>query len=453
MSAPARIPVAFHEHLFSVMVPEYESDINCLLEFNGQLDFERLTEAVLAAIADTPLWGYRYVPHWRAPYWQQIPRPERRQLITLLETSDPRATEQAVLAAPVHSAVHVTVMRTSDRDILCLRVDHRLADATGSRGLLATIWKNFREQRTEPATDGPLIRLTFEALSGIATQAELRELLQQRKQQVREQAALPVSYTMPRLQRDDVYRLPRLVQYPAGTMDQIRARAMQNRATPPMVLQAAAFLAFRDVVPMPADSRLEMPVMIDLRRYLPKDQPQCSASMLIGMSNLHLGGDAPADLASVLPLVAQELKSKRGRWFGLIDSPLILQLPLLKLIFTRLLPYTWIRSLLRRRIFNPLQMPGVTVTEQGDFGSPGDQWGDTELTRGFCSTGVWKVPSVSVGFSTSGTQLTISVATGPDSFSDQLVRRIDHHLRQYMEWPDDFGRFRQFGLQPESPQQ
>lgn len=451
MSAPDRVRVEFHEQLFAAMVPEYQSDIHCFIEFENQLDFERLQQAVLTALAESPMWAYRFQQHWWRSHWQRIPRAERRSLITLHETNDLRATEQAVLTGPVTAGVSVAVLRTPDADTIIFRVDHRLADASAAREFIAAVRKHYDLRSQEPAEDGPVMHVTPEVLTPVATPAERWELLKRRMRETKHLNTRPQAFQTPRPQSPEEWqRLPRLMQYPTGALNALRERALQDRVTPPIALQAACYLALRDLVNPKPGTELPVATMVDLRRYVPKETPVGSASMLLGVVRQLIPVDRPHDISAIIAELNAGLRAQRGRWFGLVDSPLVAELPALKFCL-RLLPDFRIRKRLRDSIFNRRITPELTVTDQGDYGTPGDTWGDTVQKIGFCSTGVWGLPAISVGFCTSGSRFTVSVAIGPDSFSRQLAERIDHYLTQYVGWPANYGELRPQGLSPATP--
>ncbi|MDP1797461.1 MAG: hypothetical protein Q8K78_08275, partial [Planctomycetaceae bacterium] len=86
MSRARRIPADLCEKMFAAMVPLYQCDINCVLQFSGRLDGERLTAAFLVALAEEPMWSHRFVAAFWQPYWEPIPREDRRELVSMVTT-------------------------------------------------------------------------------------------------------------------------------------------------------------------------------------------------------------------------------------------------------------------------------------------------------------------------------------------------------------------------------
>lgn len=430
--APKRIPLDLHEICFAIMPPEYLCDIDCIFELDGHVDFERLKQAFLAAIAEEPMWGYRYVEHWWTPHWEQFPREERAKLISCVTTEQPAETLGALLRSPVEFAVTVTVFRSTTCDRICFRFDHRLVDATGSRLFTELVAEHYQKSSLEPEVDAPLKRRTFNLLKGAATPAERRKLLWKLLQHSQRVRKAPVLFELPPCTAEDPLSFPWLLHYPAGSVTELSARALRDRASLTMALQAATFLAARDLMQLPDGAEVFHQLLVDLRRYLPASEQKAHASMLIGMVLLWYDQPGLNSMSAVLSHLRTRLTEQRGPQFALMMSPVPTDVPLLR-FWSRYAPYLRKRKVLRKDVFGKTT-PKVAVTDLGNYGQPGDAWAPGTLKNAFCTTGPWGIPSVTVGNSSCGNRLNISVSTGPNSFCRTLAERINEHLSDYAKW-------------------
>ncbi len=435
MTPPLRFSTLFYERWFAAMQPNYRGDVNCVLEFDGRLNKQRLQQAFLAALAAEPMWSYRFVEHWWTPYWQHIPRSDRPGLFRVEECADDAARVDAwnrILDTPVDAAARVTVLRTPANDQLLLRVDHCLADANAARCLVESIAENYQQEAPVPSHDGPVIRRTMRLLRPLKNWRErlkfLSELVRFAKRSISGRG-----FVLPSSTEADPCASPRFLHYPGGATEQLSRRSMSDRATSAMVVMAVSYIALRDLVSF--DEQTEWPILlpVNLRRYLPAEQQRAPACFLAGQVAVWIKHREAADLPAVLQQVRSQLADQRGPNFGLVQSPLALDVPLLRL-WTHRNPFAWTRRNFQRMNENPAKTPMVLISDLGEFGKSGDDWGSATVTNGYCTQGTFRNPSIMIGVSSCGTRLTLAVGSGPQSFVRRFAERIDYHLSRYVGW-------------------
>lgn len=435
MPAAPRIPSLYYERLFAVMFPNYLGDINVRQEFSGKLDAERLQQAFLTALAVEPMWSYRFVISWWTPYWQPIAREERGQLFRVLEYADAAARVEAIdqlLRTPLNAAIELLLLRTPENDLIWYRGDHRLADAGAVRFFVEAVTEGYQRQLTPPETDGPLVRRTIGDIKQFSLEERrkfLKELLQyhRHKRKLRAYQAVAPTAAAP-------FVMPQLLCYSDGSNEALAARALQDRTTPVYLLGAIVYSALREMVSFSDKTPVPINFAVDLRRYLPPESRRATASMYVGDVTALIEPSENTDLASVITQIRTQIQGQRGRYFGVYESPLGIQLPLLGKLL-QWYPYAIMRWRMRRRLLNWEGTPSVMITDLGSYGAPGADWGGVQLQSGSCSQGKLEFPAIMIGYSTCGSRFTLSVGCSTKEFITELTTRIDAHLSRYLSCP------------------
>lgn len=435
MKPPPRFSSLVYERWFAALLPDYQGDVNCTLEFDGHVDESRLRQAFLAALATEPMWSYRFVTHWWMPYWEPIPRADRPKLLSVEHFADDAARMLAwerILNRRVDAAVRVHVLRTPQKDHVLFRVDHCLADAGAARQFVDVVAENYQRATPAPENDGPVIRRTT-ALLRPAKDWRRRLGFLKEVAQFLKRCRSGRGFHLPLPTDDDPIVPPQFLHYPLGSADQLATRAMRDRATSAMVMMAVAHVALRDLVEYVPD--VEWPIMlpVNLRRYLPPDQQSAPASLLTGQVAVWVSGRDLPDLSTVLEQIRSQLASQRGPDFGLGQSSMALDLPVLRTLM-HWKPFAWSRRDLKRMDQHPKKTPMVLISDLGEYRCPGEDWGGAAVTNGYCTQGTFRMPSIMIGMSSCGTRLTLAVGSGPGSFVRRFSERVDFHLSRYVGW-------------------
>lgn len=429
MFGAQRIPSDLCERLFAAIDPAYLCDGNCVLEFSGHLDFERLSNAFLAALADEPMWSHRFVPAYWRPYWLPIPTRERRDLVQLVATEGSGAALEQILCRTVDAAARLFVLRGPNSDTLCLRADHRLADGAAVRLLVDAIAAHYAAGTPEPLRDAPLVRRTTKLLRSVVSRSQRRKNFQLAGEQVRVMQRAPVAFGMPPVAPEDPIGIPQRLHYADGTVDALRARAMQDRGTPTLAIAAATYLSLRDVCGIASQAPVYLGLAVDLRRYLPAEQQPAPASMFLGRAFVPVNEPGATSMSAVMEQLRVGLAKQRGPQFGLIQSTITLDIPLIRALIN-LWPFAWLQAAALRRQLRNKSTPDVAVSDLGEFGRPGDRWGDAVLQNAFGIPGT--VPHIIVCSGTCGSRLNVTVSAGPRSFTQKLTAAMHVRLSDYL---------------------
>ncbi len=434
MSAPARIPAVAYECWFSALEPLYWGDIDFVFEFNGRLDADRLDRAVRGAIADEPIWGYRFCQRWFYPFWRRSTPEELRSLVSVIATDDVGGALFHELSQPVDVAIRLTIICAKEGDQLLIRVDHRLGDATAGRLMIQEIRKRYLANSPEPATDflAPVVHRTIRLLRN-ATKPEDRPGLKAEQNRLKQQERGVEVFRIPPVTAGDSFSLPRLLRFGAQSADQLTARAMQDRCTPVMAVLAATHLALRDIATLSASHPHRIYINVDLRRYLPREHQPAPAANMVGDVSVEFPLEAPANFSSALQRVREQLAEQRGPYYGFLGGTHLRDVDG-SLDRAAWIPFAMVRWLARLVMSRFKGTPRSVVSDLGSLGSVHEPWGEPSLEDAYCTLGIFQIPAIFVGVSICNGRLTLSIGSGPNSFVSGLVDRIDDHLSRYAGW-------------------
>lgn len=434
MLKSGRVPSIFMERFFAALVPFYQCDVNCILEFRGPIDVPRITNAFLAALADQPMWAHRFVPAFWRPYWLLIPRTERNTLVEVITGEDASAAIERILRGSIDAAARLHILRGPAGDTLCFRLDHRLADATAARLLVESVRAHYAASDPVPLVDAPLVRHSMRQLPPAFSAQQKKQALAVIRQQNQASKRAPVPCYLPAITKDDPADLAPVLNFPEGALEQLRIRAAVDFATPTVAILAATYLALRDVVGIAPQAPLNLWMLVDLRRYLPASLLPAPASVFVGQVPLKVEEQDADTMATVMQQLWTELAKQRGPHFGLTRLKLFLEVPALRCL-VETMPFAVIKAVVSRRC-NIRTPPEIFISDLCELGRPGDRWGETELENAAFGLGVWGIPGVINVFSgTCGSRLRIIVGTAPRSFAIQLADALRRHLCDYVGWP------------------
>jgi NRPS condensation-like uncharacterized protein len=156
LELPHRIASSSTDRIMSMSLENNASDGQgrVLIFFDGRLNETLLERAVKMTLEAEPILTYRFVAHpWR-PYWQRVEEKDRASCFKIMECSPSSPELSDFLTEPVspsHSPqVRVGLFR-SDKDILCIRMNHMIMDGGGAIAYLALLSSSYRDLEKDPA--------------------------------------------------------------------------------------------------------------------------------------------------------------------------------------------------------------------------------------------------------------------------------------------------------------
>lgn len=244
--------------------------IQAIMKLDGKLDFDKLKLAVKLSIEEQPVFGCRFVEADK-PYWIPLENPGMVKFCTLEETDDVDAAVHKFIRSSVDldydPMLNIRLIRSEHYDVLALKINHACCDGVGAQEylhLLANIYTNIDKE------NGAFI--PNPKIAGRTDQDRMFEELG---------ITNPDSIFIP---GSDIYNptwpfpwepsgsnIPSMsvCRLPAGHLDAISKFAKSKGSTVNDYILAAFYRAMLQMGQPIYGSPMELPITVDLRRYLP----------------------------------------------------------------------------------------------------------------------------------------------------------------------------------------
>jgi NRPS condensation-like uncharacterized protein len=265
---PARIPAAALDKLMYLARLLHDGQCRCVITLDRRLDGPRMARAVELSLDAEPVLGCKYVLHPWQHRWERCLPQDAANAFSQVRAQDPEPEIHAFLAEPMDALrgpqVAVRLIR-SGQDVLCIKLDHMVADATGSLDYIRLLGRLYDRLRTDPDYVPPVLSTADRGQGQVLRGAGLSTVLQgcSRFRYPRSDWGFPRTsrdlsgraFSERRIGSEQVARL------------KVYCRARGVKFTD--VLVTAFYRALIHILNPPAGARLPVQLTIDLRRYLP----------------------------------------------------------------------------------------------------------------------------------------------------------------------------------------
>jgi NRPS condensation-like uncharacterized protein len=388
--------------------------------FQGCLDRAALKKAIFLSMAIVPLLGSRFVSRRFRPYWEKAGPFRAAEIITFVETTNLETAMGSFLTGKTEELtgpqIKARLIRCSGRDTLCIVMNHMVGDGAGFKEYLYLLAELYTRQAAgnkstgnKTPANGTLGKATPGNLDHLAYPNGSRDSAQiYRQLDFCSRLRLFFLPNEPLHNDNDIYfplsqetgrPLPYLLRHPlpAGWLPGLMAYGREQGVTVNDIVLAAFYRALYQVVRVPAGDSLTIPVMVDLRRYLPgkKAGGLCNLSSML-MCNI--GEEIGATLAETIRKVNRAMQAKKNGFPGLHG------LATLNLLFT-LFPFPVVRRIIKRGYKNPL----IGITNIGVIDSGRLRFGDIPVADAFVTGSLKYSPYFQLALSSFGRTLTFCI--------------------------------------------
>ena len=128
-----------------------DHQLHGVILFEEQIDFECMKKAVFFTMKALPVLNSRFVEGFVRPYWEGIDT-VIEDLVTFTDNSDAKEEIDAFLTSKTDEfkgpQLKVRIVRDSDKDTLCIVMNHMICDGAGFKEylyLLGSIYTNLRK--------------------------------------------------------------------------------------------------------------------------------------------------------------------------------------------------------------------------------------------------------------------------------------------------------------------
>ncbi len=244
--------------------------IQAIMKLDGRLDFDKLKRAVRLSIDEEPVLGCRFIED-RKPYWKPLDNMGIINFCTLEETEDIDQAIQNYIRSAVDldndPMVNVRLIRSKRNDVLAIKMNHACCDGIGTQEyvqLLADIYTNLDQKNDtfipEPRIAGRRDQDRLFAELGITNQDAIF---------VPGSDIFMPTWPFPWEQSGSNTALMSVSRIPSGHLEEISKYAKSLGATVNDYILTAIYRAMLQMGQPIYGVPMEIPVTIDLRRYLP----------------------------------------------------------------------------------------------------------------------------------------------------------------------------------------
>ncbi|HEX9060747.1 MAG TPA: condensation domain-containing protein [Clostridia bacterium] len=249
--------------------------IQAVMKLDGRLSFDKLSKAVRLSFDAEPVFGCRFVKGI-SPYWKRINDIDSGEFCTFEETDNPDAAVQKFLDIPLDldrgPMVKVKLIRSGQRDTLCVKASHVCCDGAGAKEyflLLADIYSQIDKEgedyipKQSIRNKNDQIRL-FKALN-IDISKPISNLKSKR--------SLPL-WKFP--WRNNKIGATRFVacKLPVNKLDEMKRYSKARGATINDLILTALYRAMFEISKPPYGVPMDIPITLDLRRHLPDQKAE-----------------------------------------------------------------------------------------------------------------------------------------------------------------------------------
>lgn len=266
---PGRFPAPTMDWFMYLVRTLHDGQIRCVITFADRVDAERIALATRLTLDAEPILGCRFIEHPRRPYWERCDDLDYRSFCPVVESPDLEYELCQFMAEPVDPCtgpqVQARIFR-SDRDTLCLKVNHMVADAGGTLDYASLLAKTYRELGKSPdyypEPNLSASRGQGQVLRNVGRLQLIRSFFS--FSSPRSPTGFPVT------SQDFSGRSFATRRIGSDRLAGIKAFCNRNHTSVNDVLLAAFYRSLFDVLSPPVRASLPVQVTVNLRRHLPK---------------------------------------------------------------------------------------------------------------------------------------------------------------------------------------
>ena len=431
---PDRIPSHRFEKLVGAFDLLGEMMIQMELEFDHELDADRLAQAMDLTLDAEPVLGCYYVGRFFRGHWRRL-NPDERDCCTVVnKQADFDRFKQAPINGDKGPQLRCCLLRHSDGDRLLFKFSHLVGDAGGTKmavARVAEIYLRLRddpEYKPEPNINGSRMlaqvfkRLPLSALPRIWLNAR-REARRTGKPRLTRAFRLLDEHGEVVRTNEPVY-LTRVL-----TTSQVQGMSELGRRCGGKIndVVVAAFMrTLAKLVPGQPGDQLRLQTTVDLRTWYLPEARAGGICNLSSFENPNLGEDPGPDFKTTLKRVADFTRERKSNWVGLStflgETGLLMMIPRrpLNRIFRKISHIDNSRNLLTNG--GPIEPDAVTF--------------DHPPKVAYLMTPPLYAPAPGFGLSGYNGQITLitavpeSFVSATDEFLDGIVAELDTGIRE-----------------------
>jgi len=407
------------DQFFSFQNNNNDHQIRAVIRLWGQLDQATLRAALFLSLKEIPVLGCKYNEGSIRSTWEQINLDKiNTDVVSIVETGDVETEMDRFLATQIdyHKGPQliVRIVRCEDSDTLCVIINHMVFDGTAFKQYLLRLGQLYSGlTEKNKMIEGKYI-CPDRSLGHIFRQFKKGQLLDfafKKRENI---------------YKGDIVHFPRDKDgFMRGMFLHVRIEGQEfldlvqfsksNNVSINDVILSAYYLALYKVIDIKGVV-LQIPCMIDLRRYLPDNNKMLFANLASMFQT-----ECP-EFKSLLPTVMKihlQMSEKK------VEFPGLSGLPLLNFI-RRILPHMLFKKVVSRAV----KYPQISITNIGIIPSE-LAFGNIPIADIYLLTALKLAPAFQLSFSTYKEAMTFSVAlSGTETDRKRVTEFLDIFLKQ-----------------------
>jgi NRPS condensation-like uncharacterized protein len=320
-----QFPASAQDQMNHITRANADQQLHVVVYFEGHLDQERMDRAIRIAMHREPVLGCRFVEQPRRSLWVRREDLDTLPVVQGVETQDEKKDLMAFVTTPADPAsdplVQALILRRGDGDVLCIKVNHVVADGAGTKAVAYLIADTYSRLAAEPTFYPHVGRFTPRSQMAIFKQVGLKNMIKYRPRQL----SLPKpQFALPFKHQDTSGRQFVIRQIGPAAFKALKDDSKKHQATINDLILTAYYRALGKMGNPPADMPLPIQVSIDLRHFLPKERPQdiCNLSGALFPAIYYQAGE---DFEQTLLRVQEKMIWWKSRLPGL-TGPMLIEL-------------------------------------------------------------------------------------------------------------------------------
>ncbi len=258
--------------------------IQVIMKLDGRLDFDILAKAVRLSVDAEPVLGCGFIKKC-SPYWKRFDDIDNISFCSMVETDNTDEAVQHFLESPLYMdnapMFMVKLIRSGTHDTLGVKINHVCSDGTGAKEyiqLLSDIYSRLDNGDLD-YTPNPSVRNREDHENLLYS---LGKESPDTSWNLKEQVALPTwRFHWKNKQMGDTRFV--VCRLPYGQLDILKNYARTKNATINDLILTAIFRAMFEISKPPYGVPMDIPITIDLRKYLPDHKAQAIRNLSGGV--------------------------------------------------------------------------------------------------------------------------------------------------------------------------
>lgn len=249
--------------------------IQAVMKLDGHIDFDRLSRAVRLSVDAEPVFGCRFVEN-EPPYWKRLKNINTVEFCDMVETQNPYEAIQIFLDSPLDMdhdpMVKVRLIRSEQYDTLCVKNNHACCDGAGTKEYIKLLSEIYSVTENDYGT--------FTAKPTKRSRKDQDRLfsnlgiIDPEKEWIPGSEITRATWPFPwsSVQSDKTHIS--VCSLPEGLLDEMTNYSKAMNATINDMILTAFYRAMSKTGQPIFDEPMEIPLTIDLRRYLPDNKTE-----------------------------------------------------------------------------------------------------------------------------------------------------------------------------------